>query len=94
MEVFVVNLLLVFELEFEPLGVLRTTNVDLVPMPVWMWMFCPRDSVLRYTWELSDLCYAEFNEIFDDPIEEELLTDWAVVPFKRWLFAVDFAFSF
>ena len=28
---------LVFELELEPLGVLRMTIVDFVPMPVYMW---------------------------------------------------------
>ena len=39
---------LVFELEVEPLGVLRTTIVDLVPMPAWMWLTAwPRERVLR-----------------------------------------------
>ena len=45
-------------------------------------MFWPLESVFRYTCELSDLCCAELSEILDEPIEDELLTDCAVVPFN------------
>lgn len=40
---------LVFDEEVEPLGVLRITMVDFVPMPVDIWWptLCPRDSVFK-----------------------------------------------
>jgi len=39
---------LVLEDELDPLGVLRMTMVDLVPMPVDIWLtLCPRCKVFR-----------------------------------------------
>lgn len=85
---------LVFELELEPLGVLRMTIVDFVPMPVYMWFWAwPLDRVFKYICELSDFPWCELRLILDEPMEDELLTDWAVVPLRAWLLPVALTFS-